>query len=152
MREIPKKNYIIMLVILVAIVITTITVASVYNNRLRKTSIMYNYLSEIKKKDIDTYLIEKSNIILYISDKYDLTHEEIEQKLKNDMINYNISNYFVYLNVNNDLDFIEKINKKYAGNLNKKIPVLIVFEEGKIKNAYYDLENINLEEITGDIK
>ena len=153
MREVPKKNYLITLLIFVAIVILTITLSNIYKNQIRKTSIMYNYLSEIKNKDLSTYLLEKPNIIIYISDKYDISKEKLEEKLKRDMINYNISDYFVFLNIDqNNLEFIDQLNKKYTGNIDKKIPTFIVFEEGKIKKYYSDLENINLAEITGEIK
>lgn len=153
MREVPKKNYLITLLIFVAIVILTITLSNIYKNQIRKTSIMYNYLSEIKNKDLSTYLLEKPNIIIYISDKYDISNEKLEEKLKRDMINYNISDYFVFLNIDqNNLEFIDQLNKKYTGNIDKKIPTFIVFEEGKIKKYYSDLENINLVEITGEIK
>ena len=149
MREVPKKNYLITLLIFVAIVILTITLSNIYKNQIRKTSIMYNYLSEIKNKDLSTYLLEKPNIIIYISDKYDISKEKLEEKLKRDMINYNISDYFVFLNIDqNNLEFIDQLNKKYTGNIDKKIPTFIVFEEGKIKKYYSDLENINLAEIT----
>lgn len=153
MREVPKKNYITMFIIIISIVITTVFLAYIYNNRLKKTSTMYNYLSEIKKNDIDTYLIEKPNIILYIADKYDVSNEEIEKKLKQEMIDNNIVDYFVFLNLNNNgANFIEELNRKFEGNIKQEIPVIIVFEEGKIKNTYYDLKNIDLKEITGEIK
>lgn len=153
MRQIPFKNYIIMSIILITIVITTIFLANIYNNRFKKTSIMYNYLSEIKKKDMDTYIIEKPNTIVYVSDKYDISNEKIEEKIKNDIIKYNAKEYFVYLNLNdNNIDFIDNLNKKYQGHINKQIPAIIIFEEGKVINTYYDLENIDIKELTGDIK
>ena len=152
MREIPKKNYIIMIIIIIGIVISTILLANYYNNHFKKTSIMYNYLSEIKKKDLNTYLIENPNIILYISNKYDTKNLEIEEKLKQEIINNNLDNYFVYINLNdNNLDFIDNINNKYNGNIDKKIPLLAVFENRKIKEVYYDLKNINIVEIIGDM-
>lgn len=153
MRKVPLKNYIIMSIILIAIVITTIFLANIYNNRFTKTSIMYNYLSEIKKKDIDTYLLEKPNIILYVSDKYDISNEKIEEKIKNNIIKYNAKEYFVYLDLNdNNKDFIDTLNKKYNGHINKQIPLIIIIEEGKIINTYYELENVDIKELTGDIK
>ena len=37
MREIPKKNYVIMTIIVLVIIVTTILLAQVYNNSFRKT-------------------------------------------------------------------------------------------------------------------
>lgn len=153
MRKIPKKNYLIMAIIVLTVVIVTILFAHIYNKNIKKTSIMYNYLSEIKKKDIDTYIIEKTNIILYVADKYDVSKNKIEKKIKNKLIDYNITNYFVFLHLNtNNASFIDYLNKKYSGSLKQRLPMIIIFEEGKIKKCYYDLENINFNEIIGDIK
>ncbi len=140
-------------IIIFTVVIVTIALANIYNKNIKKTSIMYNYLSEIKKKDIDTYIIEKPNIILYIADKYDISNNKIEKKIKNKLTDYNITNYFIFLHLNNNnKSFINYLNKKYSGNLEQKLPMIIIFEEGKIKKCYYDLEKIDFNEIIGDIK
>ena len=153
MKKIPVKNYFILLIIVILVAISTIILTNIYNNRLRKTSIMYNYLSEIKKNDIDTYLTEKPNIILYISDKYDITNNKIEEKLQNEIIKYNAKDYIIFLNINTkNIEFIDKLNKKYNGNIEKKLPVLVVIEDSQIQKTYYELENINLKELTGDMK
>lgn len=153
MKKIPVKNYFILLIIVILVAISTIILTNIYNNQLRKTSIMYNYLSEIKKNDIDTYLTEKPNIILYISDKYDITNNKIEEKLQNEIIKYNAKDYIIFLNINTkNIEFIDKLNKKYNGNIEKKLPVLVVIEDSQIQKTYYDLENINLKELTGDMK
>ena len=153
MKKIPVKNYFILLIIVILVAILTIILTNIYNNRLRKTSIMYNYLSEIKKNDIDTYLTEKPNIILYISDKYDITNNKIEEKLQNEIIKYNAKDYIVFLNINTkNIEFIDKLNKKYNGKIEKKLPVLVVIEDSQIQKTYYELENINLKELTGDMK
>ncbi len=153
MREIPKKNYFIMLAIILSIIATTILLANIYNNKLKTTSVMYNYLSEIKIKDIDTYILEKPNTIIYISDKNNISNDKIEKKLKDNIIKHSLKDYFVFLNLNGEnINYIDKLNKKYNGNIKKQIPSLIVFEEGKIVNIYYNLENIDLLEITGDIR
>lgn len=153
MRKIPKKNYLIMFIIVVLVALITIILTNIYNNSYKTTSTMYNYLSEIKKNDLDTYLIEKPNIILYIADKYDLSNNYIEAKLQKEIIKYNAKDYFVYLNINeNNIEFIDNLNKKYNGSISKQLPVLVVIEEGQIIKTYYNLENINLKELTGDMK
>ena len=153
MREVPKKNYIIMLIIIIAIVLVTIFLSNIYNNRFQKTSVLYNYLSEIKKKDLDSYLLEKPEIIIYASNKYNNSNEEQEKKLMQQIIDNNIYEYIVYLNLEDKkLNILNSLNKKYDGKLKNKLPVLIVFENGKIKEAYYDLEKIDFEKITENLK
>lgn len=153
MREVPKKNYIIMLVIIISIVIVTIFLSNMYNNRFKKTSVLYNYLSEIKKKDLDSYLVEKPDIIIYASNKYNNSFEAEEKKIMQQIIDNNIYEYFVYLNLEDKkLNILNSLNKKSGGKLKNKLPVLIVFENGKIKDAYYDLDNLNFENITEALK
>lgn len=153
MREVPKKNYFIMLIIILSVIAITIVLSNIYNNKLKRTSIMYNYLSEIKIKDIDTYLIEKPYTILYISDKYDLSHNEEEKTIKNSITNYNLKDYFVFLNLNQEnIDYIDKLNKKYNGQIRKETPVIVIIEDGKIVQTIYQLKSINLKELTRDIK
>lgn len=153
MREVPKKNYIIMLIIIIAIVLVTIFLSNIYNNRFQKTSVLYNYLSEIKKKDLDSYLLEKPEIIIYASNKYNNSNEKQETKIMKQIIDNNIYEYIVYLNLEDKkLNILNSLNKKYDGKLKNKLPVLIVFENGKIKEAYYDLEKIDFEKITENLK
>ena len=153
MREVPKKNYIIMLIIIITIVLVTIFLSNIYNNRFQKTSVLYNYLSEIKKKDLDSYLVEKPEIIIYASNKYNNSNEKQETKIMQQIIDNNIYEYIVYLNLEDKkLNILNSINKKYDGKLKNKLPVLIVFENGKIKEAYYDLEEIDFEKITENLK
>lgn len=153
MREVPKKNYLICFIILISVISLTIVIANLYNNRLRKTSVMYNYLSEIKRKDLNTFLLEKPNVVIYISDKYDASNNKIEKKIKKDIMNENLSDYIVFLNLTDDkLNYIETINEKYDGKLKKRMPMIVVFEDGKIKKSYYDLENVNIKRIIGEMK
>ena len=152
MREIPKKNYFIVLIIMIAVVCITIFLAHLYNTRYKKISIMYQYLQTINIKDLDTYILEKPSTIVYLSNKYKY-NDKLEKKLKKSINELNVSEYFVYLDINEENDnIIEKINQKFNGNLTKQIPVLIVFEEGKIKESYYDLENIDIHYVVGDLK
>ncbi|MBQ9318149.1 MAG: hypothetical protein IJR82_00760 [Bacilli bacterium] len=152
MRDIPKKNYFILLIMILSVVAITIVLMNAYNNRVKKTSIMYNYLSEIKENDLDAYLIENPNIVIYIADKYDLSNNQVEKKLKKKMIKLNISDYFVFLNLNNDMDFINQLNEKYYGNVEKNLPVIVVFEDGKIKESFYDLNDTSINKIMGELK
>lgn len=154
MREIPKKNYIIMFFIILLVVIITIFLSSTYKNRVRKVSTMYNFLSEIKFKDLDIYLLENPNTIIYISNKYDLKNKELENELKEQIVEFNLQDNFVYLNIDEDnFDYLETFNSKYDGNLStKKIPVVVVMESGKVLNYYYEIDNVNFKEMLGEIK
>lgn len=154
MREIPKKNYIIMIFITLSVVIVTIALGNAYNNREKKTSDIYSFLSEIKVNDLDTYLLENPNAIIYISDKYDLNNEKIEETIKKDITELNVKDYFVYLDTNDITEsFLKNFNEKYDGNIDiDKIPMIVIISDGKVVNCYYDIDTFKLTEIIGDVK
>lgn len=151
MREVPRKNYLTLFVIVALTVVITFILASFYNNRHRHTSILYNFVSEVTPDDIYIYLSENPTSVIYINDKYDIDRNSFEQHLKDKIVELNMFDYIIYLDSNNiDDGFIKKFNKKYGDVLIKKYPVLIVFEDGKISEVYNesDIKKFKL----GDIK
>lgn len=146
MREIPKKNYIIMFIIVVSVVLLTLISCNIYNTKYRKTSILTNYISEIKMKDLDTYLMEKPNSIIYISNK-SATNTEQELKLKDKLIELNITDYIVYLNI--DKTNIKKFNQKFKSNIKiDELPIIVIIEDNKITKEY-SIDSIDLIEMVG---
>ena len=146
MREIPKKNYIIMLIIAVSVVLLTLISCNIYNTKYRKTSILTNYISEIKMKDLDTYLMEKPNSIIYISNK-SVNNTEQELKLKDKLIELNITDYIVYLNI--DKTNIKKFNQKFKSNIKiDELPIIVIIEDNKITKEY-SIDSIDLIEMVG---
>jgi len=113
MIVIPKKNYMITVVIILSTIVLTFVLANSYKNKYRKTSEMYNYLSEIKINEIESYLFENPSIIIYFADKYNLNNDDKEIKLKKIINELNVYNYFIYLDINDvDESFFKKISKK----------------------------------------
>lgn len=154
MREVPRKNYIIMILIVLSVVIITIALGNAYNNREKKMSDFYMFLPEIKVNDLDTYLLENPNVVIYISDKYNLENEIIEEKMEKEITELNVKNYFVYLDTNDITDsFLKKFNKKYNGNIDiTKTPIIVIINEGKVVNYYNIIDDFKLSEIIGDVK
>ena len=147
MREIPKKNYIIMFIIVVSVVLLTHISCNIYNTKYRKTSILTSYLSEIKMKDLDTYLMEKPNSIIYISSN-SVTNNEQELKLKDKLIELNITDYIVYLNIDNK-DNLKKFNQKFNSNIKiDKLPIIVIIEDNKITKEY-SVDSVDLIEMVG---
>ena len=75
----PKKNYIILIVLVVSTVFVTLFISDVYLQKSKKESICYQYLNRIMLTELDEYIIENPNSIIYISDKYDLSNEHFEK-------------------------------------------------------------------------
>lgn len=152
MRRIPIKNYIILLFIIIGVVVVTFGLRNFYNNSLRQTSVLYKYAKHMNSKELSAYLSENSSVIIYISDKYDLNKDDIENKIKSKIINHNLYNNFVYIDKRDfDSEYLLIFNNNYHTNINTdKLPTLIIYDDGSIADIYYSVDNsiinsINLE-------
>lgn len=147
MKKVPVKNYFILLIMLIGVVLVTLFGASFYNNNLKKTSSLYKYANHMSSNDLKEYLFETSSLVIYISDKYDLTKEDIEDSLKDKIIELNLYNNFVYVDKKEFNDkFLDFFNTTYHTNLNvDMLPTIIIYNDGVIENIYYsiDIDSIN---------
>lgn len=141
MREIPKKNYLILIVLFIAVVIMTFVAINFYNNnnKVVNDSKMKDILNIIKYDEIDTYISEYPNVIIYVNDS-SIDNSELEDKLKDIINNNNISQSFIYLERNED------VVKKYE--LSDNNPVFIAYKSGKVSEIY-SREEYKIEEIEG---
>ena len=149
MRTIPSKNYVYLAIIVVATVLITIALSKFYNNRHLKTSILYNYLSEVTLEDLDTYLTEHDTAILYIGDKYS-SETKKENKFKEKIIKYDLNGQIVFMDSNRINDqFVNSFNQKYHYQFKEDYPtVMIINQDGVIKTYYSeDIDDINFEEL-----
>lgn len=134
---IPKRNYTIYSIIVIVTVIATLVTFILYNRQKeyeRSIPILRGIVSEIAAKDIDEYLRENSDTILYVGVATDENSREVEEDLIKLRERRNIE--FVYLNVTDVSDrisFFEEFNKKYANGFTiKNYPAFILIEDGKI--------------------
>ena len=142
MKKIPVKNYYILLVMLMLVIIVTLFGASFYNNNLKKTSSLYKYANHMSSNDLKEYLQESSSLVIYISNKYDLSKETIEDNLKDKIIELNLYSNFVYIDYKEFNDkFLEYFNTTYHTNLNiGMLPIIIIYSDGVIEKIYYSLD------------
>lgn len=152
MRKIPVKNYFILLIMLIGVIIVTFVGKNYYNNNLKKVNSLYKYANHINRDELKEYLGESSSLIIYIADKYDLNNEDTEELLKNKIVELNLYNNFIYVDsrVFND-KFLGYFNNKYHTNFNiDNLPTIIIYDDGIVENIYYNLNTdiingINLE-------
>lgn len=141
MREIPKRNYIIFVLMIIGVVLVTLIGVNVYNNNIKPSSVLYKYLKSIKGGELNLYLSENPSTIIYISDKYDLSNEDIEKNLKRIIVDLNLYDNFVYLDKSElNPDFINQFNKVNKTIINiKNLPTLIIFNDNEVESVYYSL-------------
>lgn len=146
MKNIPVKNYFILLIMLFGVVVVTFAGKNYYNNNLKKVSDLYKYANHINRDELKEYLGESSSLIIYIADKYDLNNKDAEELLKDKIIELNLYNNFIYVDSRAFNDkFLDFFNNTYHTNLNMdNLPTIIIYDDGVVENIYY---NLNIETI-----
>lgn len=140
LRNVPVKNYIYLFIILLGSILFLIYIYTwydAYNQNKLNTSIMNEYLTVINYNELDNYISENQNAVIYVSI---LGNEEInrfEKKLKNMVVDNNLRNSILYLDLTN-----EERNKAIKKlNIDEKFPYLVVYTNGKITDTYSIVEN-----------
>ena len=140
MREIPAKNYVLLVLLFAVTIVVVLFARNIYNSRSEKqyVSVMNDFITEIKVDDLNDYTLENSPVVIYISDKTNVSLEETEKKYKELLTDYNLQNYFVYLDVStNTVDVVTVFEEKYNVKLDSEnLPNLVVIVDGKIIDLY----------------
>lgn len=150
MKKIPLKNYVVLTMIVLLTVLITVFLSDFYREKNKTTSVLSNYISEIKEKELTDYIIEKPVIFMYISDKYDLSNNDFEKKLKNKINKENMKDYFVYLNVT---ELTTEFKSFFKSNYNldidiNKTPILIIINDGVVESVeYIDVYNYDINQL-----
>ena len=154
LRKIPTKNYIILgVVILFTMLILYYFYmwVDVYKESKINIPIMDKYMTVINYNELDNYIVENPNTIVYVSVLEDEQIREFEKKLKNKYRNNEIENEVLYMNITEDIDsksVRNEMTSRYSLNtLNiTNVPCVLVFDEGMLKSIYsvkdndYDIE------------
>ena len=95
-----------------------------------------NVINEIKYDDLESYLQENLNIVLYINDSND-SDEQQELNIKKIIMENNVQQYIVYIEKNEDLV------KEYS--LDNNSPIFVAYQDGKVSeilslNSYSEEE------------
>ena len=140
LRNIPTKNYIYLFLILLGSILFLIyfyTWYDTYNQNKLNKSIMNEYLTVINYNELDNYISENGNAVIYVSI---LGNEEInrfEKKFKNTIVDNNLRNDILYLDLTNE----DKLNATKKLGINQNFPYLVVYTHGKITDTYSIVEN-----------
>ena len=139
MKQVQRKNYYILIVLIVVTILLTLSLASVYKNRDKLVSSFYNYANKITSNEFDEYITESSDLIIYISDKYDLTNESFEKKFQKKLDDLNLKEKLIYID-KKELNkiFLDKLKKEYQISIDKnKLPTIIIIIDKKVIKSIY---------------
>ena len=158
LRKIPVKNYI----ILGAVIVVTIFLlyyfymwVDVYKESKVNIPIMDKYMAVINYNELDNYVVENPDTIVYVSVLENDEIREFEKKFKSKYKNDLIDNDILYMNVTEDIsDKSVKdgmVSKYFVNGLNiTDVPCVLVFKNGILKSIYsvkdndYDIDRFTI--------
>ena len=158
LRKIPTKNYIILgMVILVTLFILYYFYmwVDVYKESKINIPIMDKYMTVINYNELDNYVVENPNTIVYVSVLEDDRIREFEKQFKNKYRNNEIENDVLYMNITDDIrntNIKEDMDDRYVLNdlSITDVPCVLVFNDGLLKSIYsvsdnnYDIERFTI--------
>lgn len=164
LRVIPKKNYIILgIVILVSLLIIYYFYmwVSAYKDAKENVSVLDNYMNVINYNELDNYIVENPDSVIYVSVVDDTQINKFDKKLANSIKNNDFNKDVLYMNITETIkdasikrEMIEKYSLKYSDITD--IPNIIVFEDGKLISIYNIKDNgysvSKIVEFVNDIK
>ncbi len=134
-KQVPFKNYIYLFCILLGSILLLFYIYTwyeTYNENKLYTSIMNKYLTVINYNELDNYITETPNAILYVSVLGDKKINRFEEQFKNNISNSNLRNNILYLDITNE----EKEDAMKKLNIDTNLPYLVVYTNGKITDTY----------------
>lgn len=150
MREIPKKNYFILFIVIVLSLMIALYFRKwykAYEDGYLSKSIMGNYLFEINYKELDDYLVENQSAIIYVSKVGNEKIRNFEKKFINAINQNDLKNKILYLDLSNykgDTNNMYTINDKDI----TSVPNISVFKNGKLDDIYViNVDGYSMEKI-----
>ena len=144
LRKVPKKNYILLGIILlgtVCLVYYFYTWSKLYNEVKLNEKILDNYMEVINYNELEDYIIENPNTIIYVSVLKNSTIRDFEKKFRKSLSKNEIDKSILYMDITDDIEnknIKKEMKKKYhVNNLDiTDVPVIMVIDNGSLKTIY----------------
>lgn len=143
-RNIPKKNYFIVLLMTFFVVCLTFYFAEWYKiirEQYENNSIIIDAISKIEEESISSYLLDNPNTVIYIASSNDKSIKKYESQMKKYINENGLNDEIVYFDTCNlDETYINEIFLKYLDSSLKRLknissPNILYFENGKITDV-----------------
>lgn len=144
-----KRNYIYLLILLIGTVGLTFLLSFLYKNEDAKLSYSYEKLNRITSDEFEGYMLEQSDVIIYISDKTNLNYNKFEKKLIKRFEKLNLIKNVIYIDKTDmDESLQKKLSENYSYKYNEeKLPVILVINDGVFVESAEVSENSAVETI-----
>lgn len=134
------RNYIILFILFIAcfgLVLYLRELYKVNEAEQKKIPVIQGYISEIYNDDLEHYIMDNPNGVIYMCIANDENCRVFEREFKKLLKKNEYNDNLVYLNLT-DVDqdkFLEEFNGKYIYKvkLSKEYPAFVLFEDGKVK-------------------
>lgn len=155
-KEVPTKNYIIIGIIFVISFVLMLMGGKWYKNYLEyqlTIPVISGYVNELSEQEIDNYLLENNDVMIYIGKSDDNNCRILEKDLKTFIKKHNLRGQIIYIDlnkINNKESFINDFNQKYATNkMIEEYPVFIILEDAKILDlvSKTKIQNLYIDDI-----
>ena len=139
-REIAFKNYIILALVLIITIIGVIYIFMWYSSKEKsklELPILDDYIMSINYNELNDYIVENKDAVIYTSVLNDVNIRLFENKFKNVIIKNNLNSSILYLDLTNeikDTNVLLKMEKKYGTKID--IPSVMVFRDGVLTDVY----------------
>lgn len=156
-REVPKKNYIILSIIIIITLFLTFLLRNNYianMNASRGRTLMSKSLVVLNKEEFENYVLENTNSIIYVASSMDDSINDFELEFKDLIKKIGIENQIVYLDLEkvSVKELNELKNKYFSENLKdfifSKYTNLLIMENGKVVSVLYnEKQEIKIEDV-----
>ncbi len=134
-RNIPPKNYVYLLIILLGTILVLLYLYrwyETYRESKLYTSIMNNYLTVINYNELSNYITENKNAVIYVSVLGVERINKFENSFKNTIARNNLKNTMLYLDATNE----DINNVKQNLKIDTDFPCIVVYTNGEISDTF----------------
>lgn len=151
-REIAFKNYIILALVLIITIIGVIYIFMWYSSKEKsklELPILDDYIMPINYNELNDYIVENKDAVIYTSVLNDINIRLFENKFKNVIVKNNLNNSILYLDLTDEIknnNVLLNMEKKYGTKVD--IPSVMVFRDGVLTDVYNIKEdNYNIKKL-----
>ena len=161
-RNVPLKNYIILLVIFAGTFLLTYYLYrwyKVYADYQNNIPVIRDSLTEITKEEMEHYIEENTSATIYVCTADNQNCRSFEKNFKKLVDKKALKEYIIYVGVTSqEMDqFVSDFNQKYQYKikLTKNVPAFITFEDGKVTDileADKDTDKLSITDVSKYLK
>ena len=148
-----KKKYILLFILIMSTVFMTLLLADLYKKNYLNESYIDKELNKITFNEFNEYMMENSDVIIYISDKNNSNNISFEKLLVKKLKKTNLLKNTIYIEKMDVKDnVINALNELYGYKYEEEnIPIIIVINNGEKIQTIKINNNTNINEINFDV-